>query len=243
MIEALGKFAGPLIAAGGDLLGGFLGSSSAQKRQDDAQAFSAEQFATRYQTTVKDLQAAGLNPMLAYTSGGPTAPSSAAAGASSFGNPGTTFVQSKLASAQEANIIAQTRKTNAEANVTEQFGIKQAEANLDSTLTSIGLTSAQIAKVKAETDNTVAQLNNIKLEGDRLVRAAELLKQQASLAFQQQLTETQRYDMLKAQAALYVSQTGLNNLDLSAAEKLENSGRIGKEIKPFFDMLRSLIRK
>ena len=232
-----------LIAAGGDLLGGLLGASSAKSRQEDAQAFSAEQFASRYQTTVKDMQAAGLNPMLAYSQGGGNAPTSSAAGATSFGNLGSTYAAAKVASAQEANLLASARKSNADALVTEQFGIKQAEANLDSTLTSIGLTSAQIAKVKAETDNTIAQLNNIKLEGARLIRAAELLHQQSNLAFQQQLTETQRYDMLKAQAGLYVSQTGLANLDIDAATKLENSGRIGKEIKPFFDMIRSLIRK
>jgi len=36
--------------------------------------WSAAQYAQRYQTTVKDLQAAGLNPMLAYSQGAGTAP-------------------------------------------------------------------------------------------------------------------------------------------------------------------------
>ena len=246
LFDALGSALG---VAGSSLVGpafsaasGLLGNMMAGDRQESANEFSAQQFATRYQTTVKDMQAAGLNPMLAYSQGGGNAPSSAIASAN-MPDIGASFVQSKVANAQEANLAANTRKTNAEANVTEQFCIQQAQANLDSTLASIGLTSAQIAKVKAETDNAIASLNNIRLEGQRLVRAAELLYQQSNLAFAQGLSESQRYDMLKAQARLYSTQAGLNALDLDAADKLENSGRIGREIKPFFDMLRSLMRK
>ena len=69
----------------GDLIGGVIGAVSnligtQQTNQantdiaNQANQFSAEQFATRYQTTVKDLQAAGLNPMLAYTQGGGSPP-------------------------------------------------------------------------------------------------------------------------------------------------------------------------
>lgn len=50
---------------------------AAKENQAAANAFSAQQYATRYQTTVKDLQAAGLNPMLAYGQGAGSAPTSA----------------------------------------------------------------------------------------------------------------------------------------------------------------------
>lgn len=42
---------------------------------NQANTFSAQQYANRYQTTVKDLEAAGLNPMLAYGAGAGSPPS------------------------------------------------------------------------------------------------------------------------------------------------------------------------
>lgn len=57
---------------------GWFGAEQQNRRAADAaeqaQGFSAAQFASRYQTTVKDMQAAGLNPMLAYSQGGGFSP-------------------------------------------------------------------------------------------------------------------------------------------------------------------------
>jgi len=65
-------------AIGGGVLG-YLGAREANASReniaDRANAFSAQQYATRYQTTVKDLSQAGLNPMLAYSQGAGSAPS------------------------------------------------------------------------------------------------------------------------------------------------------------------------
>ena len=54
-------------------------NAAAMARQAEANAFNAQQYQTRYQTTVKDLQLAGLNPMLAYSQGPGTAPTGQAA--------------------------------------------------------------------------------------------------------------------------------------------------------------------
>lgn len=227
----------------GAAVGGVLNNYFAGQRQDDAQDFSAKQFATRYQTTVQDMQKAGLNPMLAYSQGGGNAPTSSAASASGFESLGSTINQAKLTSAQVDNIEAQTRLANAQAAAAEATALPQAQATLEKTLGEVGLTASQNAKVQSETQNNIAQLNNIKSENERIMRASEMLYQQANLLSQQQLTEIQRERVLRAQAAKYVSETALNNLDLDAADKLENSGRLGREVKPFFDMIRSLIRK
>jgi len=62
-----------------DAVLGFLGAERANDSREkiaaEANAFAAQQYATRYQTTVKDLTAAGLNPMLAYSQGAGSAPS------------------------------------------------------------------------------------------------------------------------------------------------------------------------
>jgi hypothetical protein len=56
-------------------IGGERANVSRERIADEANQFSAQQYATRYQTTVKDLTQAGLNPMMAYSQGPGTAPS------------------------------------------------------------------------------------------------------------------------------------------------------------------------
>ena len=63
-----------LLDAGFQLVGNWLNNEAAEDRQNAAQGWSAEQYAKRYQTQVKDLEAAGLNPMLAVSQGAPPAP-------------------------------------------------------------------------------------------------------------------------------------------------------------------------
>lgn len=229
---------------GGKLLGGFFDNSAAADRQEAAQQFSAQQYATRYQTQVSDMKAAGLNPMLAYgQSPGGSPGGVVSTPGNQYSSVADSVVNSQITSAQAAKLKADTRKTNAEAAITEEVGLDKARADLASVLSTTSLTASQIANVESQTQNNIATLNNIKSEGERLIRAAHLLYEQANLTAQQQLTESQRYALVQAQAKYYFSQAGLNNLDISAAESLGNSGRLGKEVKPFFDMLRGLLRK
>lgn len=232
---------GQLLSAGADFISGITNNMFANYRQNDAQAFSAEQFATRYQTTVKDLEAAGLNPALAYQQGGGNAPTSSAAGAAGMPAPGASFQQARIASAQEANLLAQARKSNAEANITEQVGLDQAKAELSKTLSTSGLNSAQIVKVQADTDNAIASLSNIKDEGQRIRAAAALLYEQSNSAYQQQLSEIQKRELMVAQAKLIVAQAGLANLDLDAAKAFENLGREAGQLKPIIDIFKTLV--
>ena len=227
----------PVTAAMAAKVGGsFLDNLFAKNRQEDAQAFSAQQYATRYQIQTEDMKKAGLNPMLSVSQGAGSSPQSSAA------TPGSNFT-SALDKAQMEVLTSQARKNNAEATITEDVGMDQAKATLNQTLQNTGLTAAQIQKVNAETENAIAQLQNIKDENLKIKRAAELLYQQANLASQQQLSETQKYDVLKAQAKLIVAQTGLANLDIQAANALDNLGRTSQQLKPIVDILRVFLRK
>ena len=59
---------GSLLSGGLSLLGGIMTNESNQDIASEANAFSAEQYAKRYQTTVADMAAAGLNPVQAIES-------------------------------------------------------------------------------------------------------------------------------------------------------------------------------
>jgi len=71
---------------GSSVIGGLFGSSSAKKANKAAAALAREQMDfqermrdTQYQSAVKDMEAAGLNPMLAYSQGGNASPAGAMA--------------------------------------------------------------------------------------------------------------------------------------------------------------------
>ena len=115
-LSALGSLAGGAL--------GFIGQGETNRANADMMnannAWSAQQFATRYQTTVKDLEAAGLNPMLAYGQGGGAPPSSVpiATQANKFAGAGdvagkavgaaNTAIQTQLTDAQVAESLSRT---------------------------------------------------------------------------------------------------------------------------------------
>lgn len=140
-------FAGAALGA----LGGFMGSSSANKESaasTQAQIdFQREQSNTAYQRAVADLNAAGLSPMLAYSQGGAsTSPgasykaenvgAAAVEGAAKGSQPSLIKAQTDAAKAQEQLNIVTAKKTAEEAKLAAQrvlqepsrFYYEQAEA-------------------------------------------------------------------------------------------------------------------
>ena len=72
-IKSVGSFLdpfGPLISGGLSYLGQSSANAANAQQADYNRSFQAQMRATQYQTAVKDMQAAGLNPMLAYQNGG-----------------------------------------------------------------------------------------------------------------------------------------------------------------------------
>lgn len=102
------------VAAGAAAFGeSLLGQRFAQSNAHSAQDFSAQQFEQRYQTQVKDLQAAGLNPMLAYGQGPGGSPQGVMA------PPPKLELQravndTRLATAQEAKLQAEAENVKAD---------------------------------------------------------------------------------------------------------------------------------
>jgi len=224
-----------MLAEMASVAGGLMNNMFAQQRQDDAQAFSASQFATRYQTTVKDMQAAGLSPMLAYSQGGGSAPTSSAAGSAGFSDLGGVVNQSKMTTAQVANIHADTANKEASAELIAAQAA-QARATASAQEASVHQIGANVDKIREET-------KNIPTEGERLRFVIQQLAEDAALKAQQGQSQVVIRQELAARIAKMRSETKLLGFDIDAASTLGNFGRETQQLKPALDLIRGLLRK
>jgi len=211
------------------LLGGLADNLFAKSRQEDAQAFSAQQYATRYQTQTEDMKKAGINPMLSVSSGAGSQPTSTAS------SPGSNFTQAALNSAQIANINADTENKDAQRKLLEAQA-SQATASAGQSTAMIGQInstvdkiSAEIAKIKGDTNFDVQQ--------DILEQTAYQLSQLAYQNRQQGMTTAMQRQVLDQTVKKLIEETKLINFDVKAAESLSNIGRTSKELQPFIQML------
>lgn len=156
---------------GGSLVSGLLNNSAASDRQDAAQTFSAQQYATRYQTTVKDMEAAGLNPMLAYSQMGGPSPSGVVSSPGGYGDVGHTAMQARMNSAQVANVNADTANKEASAELI-QSQIAQNYASADQSRANVALMGEQANKI-------IAEVKNIPTAGRQMEATINMLAAQA----------------------------------------------------------------
>jgi len=134
-----------IIAAGAAVVGGVLGNKASAGEASKARDFSAEQYATRYQTTMADMRQAGLNPMLAYSQGPGTAPTGAMAAQGDFGggNAASAISQMNIRKAQTKQADTASNQNIATAkNLDEDTKLKAIQNRK---------TSAEIDKIKGET--------------------------------------------------------------------------------------------
>lgn len=193
----------PAFSAAASFLGGERRNEAQAAQAASANAFSANQFATRYQTTVKDMEAAGLNPMLAYSQGGGSPPSGQQAQMSDTVSPAVSAGQSAgLISAQKEVLEAQAEQARAAAKASSAQAAKTAAETLwvdslsDAQVTNLGASAENLAqlsaqsketvsKIKAEVDKIVEETKGQSLENLNKVQAGEVLKASAKQLFSQ----------------------------------------------------------
>lgn len=218
-------------SAGMGLLDTVINNWQANERQSDAQNFSAEQFAKRYQVTTADMKAAGLNPMLAASLGGGNAPTSSAASAAGSNIAGS-YNQGKIASAQSELLWAQADKAKTEAAVARATLMERTQAELNQIYADTGVKLETQGQISMLIDKGYQEIENLKTEQLRTNAVIKNLDQQNKLLEQQGYSEVVRQAMMRASASLYTRQATMLGLDIDAARISGNFGRISKEYIP-----------
>lgn len=150
----------PWLAAGGlalDYYGQQQANAANQDIMNKQMQFQKRMSNTSYQRATKDMIAAGLNPMLAYSQGGASTPSGATTRIESNT---TKAIQSAIATAQTSSAIDLQRSQTAQSG------------------TQAALNSAQTAKTNAETINEISRNHNIKAELPKIIAEIGNIREQ-----------------------------------------------------------------
>lgn len=241
----------------GALIGGALGFAGGERMNSANAAISRQQMDfqermsnTSYQRAVGDLQAAGLNPMLAYSNGASTPPGSTYQAADSIEKAGAGSARSiefQLAKEQiqtqreqQGNIAADTAfkeaQTDAltnETQVNKYFGgpksIEMAQETLKNLQSQGELLGAQSAQARANTKVAIASIDKV-LQDIKSGEASED-KLRAETKHIKVLIENSKLDQKQKEAFA------------QAWDDLGSSGALAKEAIPFLRMLFMMIGK
>jgi len=159
--EVLGGLTGGLVSGGLSLIGGILGNKSTESSAREQMVFQDYQTSTQYQRAVKDLQAAGLNPMLAYTQGGASAASGAYAPQQDVISPA---VSSALQAAAARETIQNLKETNK--NIAEDTNLKKLQGEKVIYDTILAQLSQPLIAAQAQTANQVSRSSKVQADID-----------------------------------------------------------------------------
>lgn len=205
-------------ASGGtmDAASAWYNNRMAEKRQHEAQDFSAEQYAKRYQTQVADLKAAGLNPMMAYGQSPGSAPTSSAASSTGKLDLSGSYASTKLANAQADKIKQETANLEVE------------KTNLEATQDKLNQEIVRIGNEVMEIDQKIksgrASEAETKMRTELIAQQIEYTKMQTQLAQQEKKIKTPEEIASSTQAA-------------------EVAAHVSRVLKPLIDAVNAALKK
>ncbi|WNK14151.1 MAG: DNA pilot protein [Microvirus sp.] len=218
---------GALLQGGLSWLGQSQANASNARQAQNQMDFQREMSNTSYQRGTADMEAAGLNPMLAYSQGGASSPGGASATIQDAVTPGITSARAaqtqKLQlenlgltndnlAAQNQNIDAQTEYTRAQRNqvISQTVGNDQVMRELNT----------RIAKMEADGDLTRTQANQLRMMGPEQIQALKLGNQGASYDLSGKKASSDLYDLVGGWGKAFPPVLGGLSSAASAASKL-----------------------
>jgi hypothetical protein len=202
------------IGAGASLLGGIAQNQASARAAREQMQFQEELSNTAYQRQIKDLEAAGVNPMLVTKLGGASTPPGAMP---SFVNPAAMASQSF--SAVQSSAAA----------------MKQAE-------TSERLSEPQIDKINAEVSNIKAVTRNLDDEQHRIWAMTHMLNSQARLMQQQGVSQEVIRDHFRALIGKLQQETSLLKNQVAVEAAFNDIGRSVGQFSKSAELLIQIIK-
>lgn len=219
---------GGLLSAGLGLLGGGRQNSAAAAQSQAQMDFQERMSGTSYQRSVKDLQAAGLNPMLAYSNGGASTPAGAQAPVQ---NTIASATQNSAQAAQIENVRADTiNKTSTAALIDAQT--KKTQAETPQVIQNTAESAQRTTNLQQDLKNLEENLEVLKSQKGLNIANTELAQQLKTVQTIQKALMESQISKQDAEAALTRVLTNLRSLDIPGARNSADfENRMGETLR------------